>query len=90
MGLYNRSQAIWISEGSLYSSSYTSAPTCALTCVHTHTYIPDNEFLVHTLVEDQVQVALSEACLLVLESKVQMREHMQAGREEGEFRGHNA
>ena len=51
---------------------------------------PGDEFVVDVLVHDEVQVALSEPCLLVLESKVQVRQHVEARREEGDLRWNDA
>ena len=40
------------------------------------------------LIDDEVEVSLSVASLLVLEAKVKVWEHVETGREEGDCLGH--
>ena len=45
--------------------------------------VPCDKFLVYISVQDEVKVALSESRLLVLESKVKVRQHVEAGSQQG-------
>lgn len=53
-------------------------------------WIPHDELLVDALVEDEVQITLSVPRFLVLEAKVQVRQHVQTWRQEGHLRWHYA
>ena len=46
-------------------------------------HLPCNEFLMYVSVHDEIKVALSKPRLLVLQSEVKMRQHMQAGSQQG-------
>ena len=53
---------------------------------HSNTWcVPDDEFLVDTLVDDEVEVALSVPSLLVLEAKVEVWQHVEAWSKQGYF-----
>ena len=45
--------------------------------------VPCDKFLVYISVQDEVEVALSESRLLVLESEVKVRQHVEAGSQQG-------
>ena len=45
--------------------------------------VPCDKFLVYISVQDEVEVAVSESRLLVLESEVKVRQHVEAGSQQG-------
>ena len=51
---------------------------------------PDDELLLDMVVDDEVEVPLSVARLLVLQPKVQVREHVQARSQQRHRLRHNA
>ena len=51
---------------------------------------PHDEVPPYVVIQYQVQVALPVACLLVLETKVQVRKHVEAGRQQSDRLGNDA